>query len=549
VAERVTELRYDTDGNLEYVIDPLHVTELGHDAASRVDLLIRPDLETAQFGHDANGNRSALTPPGRPVHGFDFTKVDQERLYVPPPVPGGGSTTTQYNLDRRLDAIVRPDGSVLDFDDDAAGRLDTLDVPGRGVIDYAYSPVTGQLSGISTPEGSSLALGYDGFLLATQTWSGPVAGTVARPHNDELLVESETVTGSTVSFDYDDDDLLVSAGALALVPDVHHGLLRTTALGGVATNQDYSAFGELSMFEAVYASSLLYREEILTRDKLGRIVDRRETVGGVATDYRYEYDTAGRLWKVFVNSQLETEYGYHPNGSRTSRTAGAVTAGSFDAQERIETWGALAFTHTPNGERLTKTDTATAQTTTYTTDALGNLLRVVLPAGPTIDYVIDGLNRRIGKKHNGTLVQGFLYRDLLEPIAELDGAGQLVSRFVYASKPHVPDYMLKGGQTYRIVSDHLGSVRLVVNVADGSIAQRIDYDEFGRVTLDTNAGFQPFGFAGGLYDADTGLVRFGARDYDPETGRWTAKDPIAFAGGGPEPLRVCAQRSGQSRRP
>jgi len=44
-------------------------------------------------------------------------------------------------------------------------------------------------------------------------------------------------------------------------------------------------------------------------------------------------------------------------------------------------------------------------------------------------------------------------------------------------------------------------------------------------------GFQPFGFAGGLYDWDTGLVRFGARDYDAETGRWTSKDPIGFAGG------------------
>jgi RHS repeat-associated protein len=59
----------------------------------------------------------------------------------------------------------------------------------------------------------------------------------------------------------------------------------------------------------------------------------------------------------------------------------------------------------------------------------------------------------------------------------------------------------------------------------------MDYDGFGQVLVDTSPGFQPFGFAGGLYDRDTGLVRFGARDYDAQTGRWTNKDPIRFAGG------------------
>lgn len=116
-------------------------------------------------------------------------------------------------------------------------------------------------------------------------------------------------------------------------------------------------------------------------------------------------------------------------------------------------------------------------------------------------------------------------------MAELDSSGNIVSRFVYASKANVPDYMIKGGVTYRIISDHLGSPRLVVDVSTGTIVQRLDYDEFGQVITDTNPGFQPFGFVGGLYGRDTKLVRSGERDYDPEVGRWTAKDPIGFRGG------------------
>jgi RHS repeat-associated protein len=91
--------------------------------------------------------------------------------------------------------------------------------------------------------------------------------------------------------------------------------------------------------------------------------------------------------------------------------------------------------------------------------------------------------------------------------------------------------MIRGGITCRIISDHLGSPRLVVNTSDGSVVQRLDYDTFGRVVSDSSPGFQPFGFAGGLYDSDTGLVRFGARDYDPGTGRWTHPDPMLFGGG------------------
>ena len=116
-------------------------------------------------------------------------------------------------------------------------------------------------------------------------------------------------------------------------------------------------------------------------------------------------------------------------------------------------------------------------------------------------------------------------------MAGLDGTGAVIRTFVYATKLHVPDSMVQAGTTYRLRSDHLGSVRLVVNTTDGTVAQRLDYDAFGRVMLDSNPGFQPFGFAGGLYDHQTELVRFGVRDYDPALGRWTSKDPIGFTGG------------------
>jgi RHS repeat-associated protein len=174
--------------------------------------------------------------------------------------------------------------------------------------------------------------------------------------------------------------------------------------------------------------------------------------------------------------------------------------------------------------------TAEAQVTSYSYDVLGNLTTVHLPAGTNITYVADALNRRVGKKINGVLQSGFLY-DGARLVAQLDGGSQVVSQFVYGTGRTSPDVMIRGGVSYRVFSDQLGSPRLVVDSATGAIAQRMDYDEFGNVINDTNPGFQPFGFAGGLYDPDTKLVRFGARDYDPTLGRWTAKDPILFGGG------------------
>jgi RHS repeat-associated protein len=202
---------------------------------------------------------------------------------------------------------------------------------------------------------------------------------------------------------------------------------------------------------------------------------------------------------------------------------------TYDAQDRLLTYGSATYKYGANGELQSKA--SGGQTTTYQFDVLGNLLHVALPSGAALDYLVDGQNRRVGKKVGGALNAGFLYQDALNVVAQLDGNGNLVARFVFASKPNVPDYYTTSAGTVRILSDHLGSPRVIVNTGNGNIVEQIDYDVFGAVTGDTSPGTVPFGFAGGLYDRDTGLVRFGERDYDASVGRWTSKDPIRFAGG------------------
>ena len=525
-AERAYGYSYDQRGHLASVTDPLlRSTQFGYDAAGRMIRQTLQDGREIRYGYDASGNLTSLQPPGREAHIFDYTAVNLEERYAPPVLEGAESITRYaYNLDKQLTRIERPDGEVLSFAYDAGGRLSSLDIP-RGQYRYDYQPVSGQLAAITAPDGSSLSYGYDGFLPLSEGWTGEVAGSVERSYDNNFWATSLKVNGVGIDYAYDKDGLITQAGALSLGRSAESGLLSATTLGTVTTSQGYNGFGELASYAAQISGTALYQASF-SRDKLGRISEKNETLAGVTTTFAYDYDPAGRLVEVKVNGLVSASYAYDANGNRLSRNG---VSGTYDAQDRLLSNGGTSYSYTANGELKRKTQGGA--NTEYAYDALGNLLQVQLPGDLHIDYLIDGRNRRIGKKVNGTLVQGFLYQDQLKPIAELDGSGTIVSRFVYADQLNVPAYMTKGGQTYRIISDHLGSPRLVVNSATGEIAQRLDYDEFGNVLLDSNPGFQPFGFAGGIYDRHTQLTRFGVRDYDAETGRWTAKDPIRFGGG------------------
>ena len=530
---RASTFTYNAEGFLASVTDPLsRSVSFGYDLNGRVTSQTLPDLRVIQTTYDANGNVQSITPPSRPAHAFDYTPIDLEASYTPPDLEiGNVATTYTYNADRQLTLVTRPDGQALTLDyEPTGGRLSTLTAP-TGQTTFTYHPTTGQVSNIASPGGVGLAYSYDGSLLTGATWTGPVAGSVTRTYDTDFRVATESVNGgNSISFGYDADSLLTAAGALTLTRSPQHGLLTGTTLGTATDTLTYSTFGELSTYQAKVNGTPIWDVQYPTRDALGRITQKMETIAGVTTTTVYGYDPAGRLTDVTVDGALTAHYEYDGNGNRLSvtRPVSGTVSGTYDAQDRLTTYGAVSYTYTANGDRLTSA--SGGQTTTYSYDVFGNLTAVALPNGTSIEYVVDGQNRRIGKKVDGVLMQGFLYGSQLRPVAELDGTGNVVTRFVYGSRINVPDYMVRGGVSYRLLTDPLGSVRLVIDTASGAITQRLDYDEIGQVTQDSNPGFQPFGYAGGLYDPDTKLVRFGARDYDAFTGRWTAKDPIGFAG-------------------
>jgi RHS repeat-associated protein len=526
---RQTTFAYTAQGFLDSVIESVsgsqtRTTTYDHDPLGRVTGIHRPDKSLVSFAFDNNGNMTMLTNPTTVNHGFGYNKVDKKTSYQ---TPLSGNYQYLYDRDRRLTDIIFPSGRRI-ANIYSNGRLSQTQTP-EGNIDFSYLCAT--KIGSVTKGSESISYGYDGPLVTSETTSGTLGTTLSYAYNNDFNLTGLTYAGAAESYAYDNDGLLTGAGGFTITRNASNGLPEVVTDTTYSLSRTFSAFGEVDAESLTVSAQSPYAYS-LTRDLSGRITNKSETAAGATGNYVYTYDPMGRLLTVTKDGDLVEEYRYNANGVRdyemnTLRGIAGRTL-SYDDEDHLLTAGSTTYQYNLDGFLTTRTEGT--EVTNYNYSSRGELLSTNLPGGSLIEYLYDPLGRRIAKKIDGIITEKYLWQGFTRLLAVYDAHNNLVMRFKYTGV-RMPVTMTKSETTYYLAYDQVGSLRVVAD-ASGNVVKRIDYDSFGNVIADSDPTFTvPFGFAGGLHDRDANLVRFGYRDYNPEIGRWTAKDPIWFSGG------------------
>ncbi len=500
------------------------------DATGRVLKTTRPDSRDIALEQDDVGNLLSVAPPDGGAHRYGYSEANEAVSYAQPASPGVAVETASFDKDGLGISATHFDSSSTTLTRESSGRLTRVVTP-WWTTQLAYTPTTGQVQSF-TRGGQRLEWSYDGFLVTEERATGIAPAISTWLYDTDFRVTAHSVSGAAVNFAYDADSLLTQAGAATLSRDAANGRLTSVSVGVVTTSFSYNPHGELSLTSTRVNGAALSSEG-LSYDVAGRISVLEDTVQGVPTQWTYGYEELGQLVSAARMGVPTANWSYDARGNRTAE--GAVTA-TYDALDRLQARGPVSYAWDALGGRVAKTGAGLV--TRYVHDGMGALLSVELPDSTAITYEYDGRQRRVGKRRGAAVVSRFVYDSQVRVVAEVDASGAVLTRYVYSSQSSSPDYFVRGGVTYVFVKNHLGSVRFVVNAATGTVAQRLDYDAWGVITADTAPGFQPFAFAGGIFDSDTGFTHFGFRDYDAASAVWTAMDPIRLGVNylSPEPL-------------
>ena len=261
-------------------------------------------------------------------------------------------------------------------------------------------------------------------------------------------------------------------------------------------------------------------------DNLGQVTSADSSVD--TSDRAFEYDAIGNRKKSADSLTLPTSDNYTSNALNQYSAVESVSPSyDFDGNATAYPLPVAPTTNSTlvwDAENRQISSTVGSTTTSYLYDAQSRRIAKTTGGTSTL-YVYDAWNC-IAEYAGTTLSKTRLWgTDLSGTLQGAGGVGGLLSESSLITSTPItfntffPTYDGNGN-----ISEYLGST--------GSAAAHFEYDPFGNTVVNTDASNQfAYRFSTKPLDFATGLYYYGYRYYDPVTGRWPSRDPIAEAGG------------------
>lgn len=538
-ANRITKITYPDGTTDSYTYDKLdlasYTDRLGrrwtytHDADGRLTVTTDPMGHQTQFGYNHDGALTSLTDPKNNVTQWAY---DIEGRLISKTYPDNSAVaytyeTTTSRLKSVLDALNQTKQYAYAEDDRLTGIIYLNAVNLTPNVTFAYDPyfprMTAMTDGTGTTQFTYVPAGSLGAL-QIQRQSGPIAGNTIDFEYDEVgRIESRTVAGESAEvFGYDAIGRLTS----------HNSDLGDFALS-------YLGQTDQTTSRQLAGSTLETSWSYLPNSGDRRLAGINNT--GLSTSQYSNYTFTTTPYTITDTTEVNDSGSVYPTSY--SQTA------SYNDLNQLTDLSGLSLTFDKNGNLLSDGER------TYSWDAENRLISITYPTRPgkQTTFTYNALSQRVTvvstPAGGGTSVTTSYIWCGSAPCQARDGTNAPTHEY-FAEGEFVPG---TPGQAYYYGVDQIRSVhRVFVNA---SSAPSYGYDPYGNA-LQATALITDFGYAGLLYNTDSGLYLSAHRAYDPVAGRWMSRDPIGegnnadnnlylYVAGNPisdiDPLGLCGQ--------
>tara|TARA_B110001454_G_scaffold173944_1_gene165312 strand:- start:2463 stop:10619 length:8157 start_codon:yes stop_codon:yes gene_type:complete len=550
--------QYDLSGNVveksENIGSNQAASKFEYDLFNRLKKVTSPKNEVTIYSYDDAGNLVSILDPKNRLATYEYNSRNQ---MVKKTDAFGAITEMNYDGNNNVIYMKDPNGSVrtmaynlvndllqVNMPDDVFKYI--YDIPGESPV--AISNKNSNISFFRNLKGQNL---YESISGSGDLSSYPEFYISSEYNRRDLLFEQQTSVGN-LTYSYDE-------------------LNRPSNLDAFSRNYGFSYDSASRLVEisrGVLKSSYSYQSQMLDK-----ITHSRSGVSLSETAFSYD----SRNYPVQKRTLASvTDFSYDSNGQLVQASGGQTETYSYDNLRNRLSDSSRTYEYDVTGQRLNQDSFFTYQYDNngnlinkisrdglkkshhYQYSSLNQLVKVQIMSGSIgslatiqeISYAYDVLGRRMQKtvrnfSNSSTYTRKYAYNGS-NIIAEYDGNNGLLAK--YSHSPLSADDILAAEITdqgvlaglsaqpgvFHYLKDHLNSVTEIAD-ANGSVIQKYEYSSYGEINSIKNANDvvlefnqaplrTSFTYTGREYEAETGLLYYRARYYDPSNGRFLQQD-------------------------